>query len=664
MASRRDPAATAAGPEFPITPAQADALTPPTASERLARNPKALAALALAALGVVFGDIGTSPLYALQTVFSAEHNAVEPSREDVFGVVSMVFWAVTIVVSYGYAALIMRADNDGEGGILSLVALLRRHLGRRPQTVAGALILGVVGAGLFYGDSLITPAISVMSAIEGLSVVDERFHSIVLPLSLVILAGLFSVQRFGSGHVGRFFGPIMAIWFVTLAALGIPHVLRNPEILWAVSPHHALVFGFSHPGIAFIAAGAVVLTVTGVEAMYADMGHFGPRAIRLAWFLLVFPALMVNYMGQGAEILRNPATAANPFFLMAPEWARIPLVVLATMATIIASQAVISGAFSVSRQAVRAGLLPRLNVQHTSKEEGGQIYIGSINWILFVGIATLILVFRSAEALASAYGLAVTGTLLIEMGVFLVLARLVWGVAVWKIAAAVVLVLGVEAVFFAANMAKLLHGGWLPLAVAGAVVTVMLTWRSGSRIVEERRREAEGSLSEFIEEMRRRALPRVPGLAVFPHSNKETIPLALRQNVEFNRVLHDRIAIVTIVNENVPHIRHVDRAVVDDLGYLDDGIIHISYHVGFNDSQHVPRALDWARDKSQEVIDLEESDAHYFISTLRLTKRDEPTMPRWQRAVFLWLARNSADRTTVFHLPRERSVVIGGRVEI
>lgn len=662
MSSKPSPA-QAAGPEFPTTPAQADALTPPTASERLARNPRAVAALALAALGVVFGDIGTSPLYALQTVFSAEHNAVEPSREDVFGVVSMVFWAVTIVVSYGYAALIMRADNDGEGGILSLVALLRRHLGGRPQTVAVAVVLAVVGAGLFYGDSLITPAISVMSAIEGLSVVDPRFHTLVMPLSLVILAGLFSVQRFGSGHVGRFFGPVMAIWFVTLTALGIPHVLRNPEILGAISPHHALAFGFGHPGIAFIAAGAVVLTVTGVEAMYADMGHFGPRPIRLAWFLLVFPALMVNYMGQGAEILRNPATAVNPFFLMAPEWSRI-LVVLATMATIIASQAVISGAFSVSRQAVRAGLLPRLNVRHTSKAEGGQIYIGSINWILFMGIATLILVFRSAEALASAYGLAVTGTLLIEMGIFLLLARLVWRVAVWKIAAAVVLVLGVEAVFFAANMAKLLHGGWLPLVVAGVVVTVMLTWRSGSRIVEQRRRQIEGSLEDFIEEMRRRTLPRVPGLAVFPHSNKDTTPLALRQNVEFNHVLHDRIAIVTIVNENVPHIRHVDRAVVDDLGYVDDGIIHISYHVGFNDSQHVPRALDWARDKDREGLDLDESEAHYFISTLRLSKHDVPTLPRWQRTLFLWLARNSADRTTVFHLPLERSVVVGGRLEI
>lgn len=663
MSTRPESAPTHAADE-PTTPSQADALTPPSPADQLAKGHGALRVLTLTALGVVFGDIGTSPLYALKTVFSAEHNAVAPTREDVFGVISMVFWAVTIVVSYGYAALIMRAHNDGEGGILSLVALLRRHLLGKPRLAAVTLVMAVTGAGLFYGDSVITPAISVMSAVEGLSVVNESFTDLVLPLSVLVLTGLFAVQRFGTGGVGRFFGPIMAIWFVTLAVLGIPHILGNPEILGAISPHHALVFGFTHPGIAFIAAGAVVLTITGVEAMYADMGHFGAKPIRLAWFALVFPALTLNYMGQGAEILRNPAAAVNPFFLMAPEWARIPLVVLATMATIIASQAVISGAFSVSRQAVRAGLLPRLNVVHTSKHEGGQIYIASINWILFTGVVVLISVFRSSEALASAYGLAVTGTLLLEMTIFLMLARFVWKVAIWKIAVAVVLILGVELVFFAANLAKLLHGGWLPLLIAGAVVLIMLTWRAGSAAVHSRRNEIEGKLEDFIEMVRTHQIPRVPGLAVFPHPNKDTTPLALRQNVEFNHVLHENIAIVTIVNENVPHIRHVDRAVVDDLGYVDDGIIHISYHVGFNDSQHVPRALDWARDKEHERMDLDPDKAYYFVSSLRLTRRDVPTLPRWRRTIFLWLARKAADRTNVFHLPRERSVVVGGSLEM
>ncbi len=349
---------------------------------------------------------------------------------------------------------------------------------------------------------------------------------------------------------------------------------------------------------------------------------------------------------------------------MAPEWGRIPLVILATMATIIASQAVISGAFSVSRQAVRAGLLPRLRIKHTSKDEGGQIYVGSINWILFVGVVVLITVFRSSEALASAYGLAVTGTLLLEMSIFLILARFVWRAPAWKIAVAVVLVLGVEFLFFLGNVAKLFHGGWLPLLIAMAVVLVMLTWRDGGAAIAVRRREIEGPLSDFIDMVHAKAIPRVPGLAVFPHPNKDTTPLALRQNVEFNHVLHENVAIVSIVNENVPHIRHVDRAVVDDLGYADDGIVHISYHVGFNDSQHVPRALDWARDKNPDVMDLDPERAHYFISSLHLTRRDVPTLPRWRRSLFLWLARNAADRTSVFHLPLERTIVMGGQLDI
>ena len=464
------PEAEAVAVVEPVTPAQADALTPPTPAEQLAKGHGALATLAFGALGVVFGDIGTSPLYALQTVFSAEHNAVAATREDVFGVISMVFWAITIVVSYGYAALMMRADNEGEGGILSLVALLRRRLEGRPRLVAVTMVMAIVGAGLFYGDSVITPAISVMSAIEGLSVVNEGFDSLVLPLAILVLTVLFSVQRFGTALVGRFFGPVMALWFATLAVLGVPHVLRNPEILGAISPHHAIGFAIANPGIAFIAAGAVVLTVTGVEALYADMGHFGAKPIRLAWFALVFPALTIHYMGQGAEILRDPTVIDNPFFRMAPDWARIPLVILATMATVIASQAVISGAFSVSRQAVRAGLLPRLHVKHTSKEEGGQIYVGSINWILFAGVVVLIVVFQSSEALASAYGLAVTGTLLLEMSIFLILATYVWKVAPWKIAVAVTLILGVEVVFFLANVAKIHPGGGRPPLTAGAVV--------------------------------------------------------------------------------------------------------------------------------------------------------------------------------------------------
>ena len=662
MSSSPDPSAGEVGE--PTIAVQADDLTPPTPTEQLSHGHGVLGALALAALGVVFGDIGTSPLYALQTVFSAEHNAVTPSREDVFGIISMVFWAITIVVSYGYVFLVMRADNDGEGGILSLVALLRRTLAGRPRLVAVVIVMGIVGAGLFYGDSVITPAISVMSAIEGLSVVNESFESLVLPLAVLVLAGLFAVQRFGTARVGRFFGPIMIVWFVTLAALGLPQVVANPEILGAISPHHAIAFGLNNPGIAFIAAGAVVLTVTGVEALYADMGHFGPKPIRLAWFLLVFPALTINYMGQGAAILRDPAIVVNPFYHLAPDWAGIPLVILATMATVIASQAVISGAFSVSRQAVRAGLLPRLKVTHTSKEEAGQIYVGAINWILFVGVVLLIGIFQRSEALASAYGLAVTGTLLLEMSIFLILATFVWRVAPWKIIVAVALILGVELVFFLANLAKILHGGWLPLLIAGMVVLIMLTWRAGAASVHARRRAIEGPLSDFIEMVHTQQIPRVPGLAVFPHPDKETAPLALRHNVDFNHVLHENIAIVSIVNENVPHIRHAERAKVDNLDHSDDGIIHISYHVGFNDSQHVPRALDWARGQGPEARNLDPEVAFYFLSSLRLTRRDVPTLPRWRRALYLWLAANAADRTSVFHLPPERTIIMGGQLEV
>ncbi len=620
------------------------------------------AGLALSALGVVFGDIGTSPLYALQTVFS-DDNAVQVTRADVFGVISMVFWSITIVVSYGYAFLMLRADNDGEGGILSLVALLRSKLAANPRVVFAALVMGILGASLFYGDSVITPAISVMSAVEGLTVVNPAFEPLVLPISVVILTGLFAMQKLGTGTVGRFFGPIMAVWFSTLTALGVPHIVGNPEILGALSPHHALAFAVSRPGSALFAMGGVVLAVTGVEALYADMGHFGRTPIRLAWFGLVFPALTIVYLGMGAMILSDPITVDNPFFHLAPEWARIPLVVFAALATLIASQAVISGAFSVSRQASRLGLLPRLNVVHTSKEEGGQIYIGAINWILYVGVVLLIAVFQSAERLASAYGLAVSGTLLLEMTVFLFLAHYVWRGQPWKILLAAVLILGIEAVFLVANLAKIMHGGWLPLLIAAIAATIMWTWRQGQEAVDCRRRQIEGPLSGFIEMVRTSRVQRVPGLAVFPHPNAQTTPLALRRTVDFCHVLHEYIAIVSIVNENVPHIPHAARASVDDLGYLDDGIIHISYRVGFNDSQLVPAALEWANERDPEM-DLDPDKAHYFLSSLRLTAGDVPTLPPWRRRIFLWLSANAANRTTVFHLPSERTVVVGGTLEV
>ncbi|HEY3409111.1 MAG TPA: KUP/HAK/KT family potassium transporter, partial [Propionicimonas sp.] len=570
--------------------------------------------LTLGALGIVFGDIGTSPLYSLQTVFSIEHNTVQPTPGDVFGVISMVFWSITLLVSVKYIALVMRADNDGEGGILALVALLRQKLGDK-RRLAAATLLGMFGVALFYGDSVITPAISVMSAMEGLVVVDPALEEFVLPVSVLILTGLFTIQRHGTHLVGRAFGPVMTVWFLVLAILGLPHIITRPAILAALSPTYALAFLVQHPWVAFVALGAVVLTITGAEALYADMGHFGPGPIRTAWFALVFPCLAINYLGQGALILGDPSAVDNPFFRLAPPWATLPLVFLAALATIIASQAVISGTFSASRQAMRLGVFPRLRVQHTSKEEGGQIYLPAMNWILFFGVLLLIAVFQSSTRLANAYGLAVTGTLLLTSLLYLLLARAVWRWPTWRIVVFGVVILGAEVVFFAANLTKVFSGGWLPLLIAVIVVTVMTTWRDGHAALQERRSQIEGPLTDFIDHIREAGITRVPGVAVVPHPNSTTTPLALRANVAFNRVLHEHVIIVQITNENVPHIHHVDRVTVRDLGYADDGIVHVTVRVGFTDSQDIPKGLALAIGKTPE-LDVDPEQAHYFLSLL------------------------------------------------
>ncbi|HEY3545323.1 MAG TPA: potassium transporter Kup [Propionicimonas sp.] len=641
-------------------PAAADA-PPPVADEPHAAHRGGFA-LALGALGVVFGDIGTSPLYALQTVFSVDHNHVQPTPSDVLGVVSMVFWSIAVIVSVKYVALIMRADNEGEGGILALVALLRDRLGDA-RRLAVATVLGILGAALFYGDSVITPAISVMSAMEGLVVADPALERLVLPVSVVILTVLFVVQRWGTAAVSKAFAPVMAVWFVLLAVLGVPQIVQNPQVLRAFSPTYAASFALHRPLIAFIALGAVVLTITGAEALYADMGHFGPHAIRRSWYLVVFPALVLNYFGQGAMILRDPSTTVNPFFRLAPAWATLPLVVLATLATVIASQAVISGAYSVSRQAVRLGLFPRLAVRHTSKEEGGQIYVPAVNWILFFGVLVLIAVFRSSGRLATAYGLAVTGTLFLTSLLYLLLAKRVWQWALWKVVAYSVVIGGLEILFFGANLLKLVSGGWLPLLIAGIVVTLMTTWRKGAGTLTEQRTRLEGPLDEFVAMVREKGIERVPGFAVFPHPNKTTTPLALRSHVTFNRVLHEHVAIVQIVNENVPHIHHVDRVVVDDLGYGDDGIVHVCVRVGFNDSQDIPKGLALAIGKSAE-LDVDIEDAHYFLSVLTVHATGAPRMTRWRERLFVWMAHNAANRTEVFHLPPERTVVMGVNLDL
>jgi len=620
--------------------------------------------LALGALGIVFGDIGTSPLYAMQTVFSIEHNTVQATRGDVLGVISMVLWSITLVVSMKYVSLAMRADNDGEGGILALVALLRRHLSGT-RRLAAVMVMGVLGAALFYGDAVITPAISVMSAIEGLAVANPSLAELVVPLTVVVLSLLFVIQRWGTAVVGRSFGPVMVLWFAVLLVLGLPHVLANPEILAAVSPTYALMFVAEHPFVAFVAMGGVVLTITGAEALYADMGHFGAKPIRLAWYLVVFPALAVNYLGQGAMILGDPSAVSNPFFLLAPTWATLPLVLLATVATVIASQAVISGAFSVSRQAVRLGMLPRLAVRHTSREEGGQIYVPVMNWILFAGVLLLTAAFRSSSRLAAAYGLAVTGTLLLTSALFLLLARYVWRVQTWKLVVYLVLVVGVELTFLGANLTKVVAGGWLPLVIAALVVALMTTWRRGADALHAEERDLEGPLPLFLRMLHKHPdlVRRVPGVAVFPHPNATTTPLALRTNADFNRVVHDRVILVQIVNENVPHIRHVDRVEVDDLGDATDGFVHVKVHVGFADSQDIPKGLALAVGKTPELdIDLDE--ARYFLSVLTVQATGHRGLRTWRKRLFAWMYHNAANRTEVFHLPPERTIVMGAHVEL
>ncbi len=623
----------------------------------------ALLGLALGAIGVVFGDIGTSPLYAMQTVFSIDGNAVKPTPSDVYGVISMVFWSITLIVSIKYVLLILRADNDGEGGIMALAALIREKLRSHKRRVAVAMVIGVIGASLFYGDSLITPAISVLSAVEGIEVAAPSAHDVVLPVAVVILAVLFAVQRWGTHRVGRLFGPVMVIWFVVLAITGIPSIAKHPGVLRGLSPTYVGSFVADHPFTAFIAMGAVVLAITGAEALYADMGHFGKQPIRLAWFVLAFPALVLNYLGQGALVLDNPKAISNPFYLLAPSWARVPMVVLATMATVIASQAVISGAFSVSRQAVRLGFLPHLTVRHTSTRESGQIYVPVVNWLLFAGVLLLMVTFRSSSRLATAYGLAVTGTLLLTTTLFLILAGSAWHWPKWRLIAVAVIIGGVELTYFAANLTKIVHGGWLPILIAILVISVMMTWQRGRQLITERRIAMEGPLMEFVDKLREEPLPRVPGTAVFPHPTKETTPLALRANVRFNHVLHDTVVIVSVISENVPHVPVDDRLAVDDLGYADDGIVHLSVRFGFQDEQDIPEMLHHARGLSSE-LDVDLDDVSYFLSRITIERGDAPGMHAWRKRFFVGLSHNAASPAAYFRLPLDRTVVMASRVEL
>lgn len=620
--------------------------------------------LVLGALGVVFGDIGTSPLYAVQTVFSINGGVVAPTAGDVFGVVSLVFWSITLIVSVKYVVFVLRADNDGEGGVMALAAYLRRILGdAKGRSIAVVMAFGVLGAALFFGDSVITPAISVLSAVEGLEVVSPALSSLVLPVTMIVLALLFMVQRWGTEWVGRLFGPVMALWFLAIGAAGVRGVRQDPGILRGLSPTYAVQFVLDRPGTAFIAMGAVVLAITGAEALYADMGHFGRNPIRRAWFFLVFPALTLNYLAQGALILDAPSSRANPFFLLLPGWAQLPMVLLATAATVIASQAVISGAFSVSRQALRLGLLPRLHIRQTSGHEYGQSYVPRVNWLLFAAVLAVVLCFRSADRLATAYGVAVTGTFVITTALFLVVARARWRWGRWRCLLVGVVFGGLELTYFAANLTKVAHGGWLTLLIAAVVFTVMITWQRGYDILETRRAELEGPLRGFIGEMAAKDLPRVPGLAVFLHSSDLTTPLALRLNVAYNHVRHEHIVIVSSRTAQVPHVPWADRLNVDQLGDPDDGIVYVAAEFGFQDSSDIPAVLRHVAGTRPEA-DFDPETASYFVSHVVVRRTRSQGLTWWRKRLFLALTHNAASQSEFFHLPIDRTIVLSTEVGI
>jgi len=624
-------------------------------------------AIVIGALGIVFGDIGTSPIYTLQTVFNPDDpHPVPISTANVYGVVSTIFWSVMIIVTLTYITLVMRADNNGEGGIMALITLLRRWTGTRSRRKTMLLAaLGLFGASLFFGDSMITPAISVLSAVEGLKVISPDFRDFIVPITAVIIVALFSVQRHGTAAVGRFFGPVMIVWFLSIGACGVLGIVGNPEILKALSPTYAATFLADHFHIAFFSLAAIVLSVTGAEALYADMGHFGRKSITFGWLGLVLPACTLSYFGQGALVLADESKVSAPFFLLTPEWARIPMVLVATAATVIASQAVITGAYSVASQAARLGYLPRLRVEHTSASTIGQIYVPWINGLLMVMVLILVFAFRSSAALAYAFGMAVTGTITITTTLFFYYARTRRGWPLWVVLVGGGFLLLVDLMFFAANLTKLVHGAWLPLLIAVVAFTVMTTWQKGREIVTRAREKAEGPLREFVDGLGdcKPPLVRMAGTAVFLNRGSETAPLAMRANVEHNRVLHRHVVIMSIDTAPVPRLSDDERITIDELGYKRDGIIHVSACYGYMERPNIPAALRLL-DPAHTEGHIDADTASYFLSKLELVGGDEPTMSPWRKRLFIATSYITADAAAYFKLPLDRTVVIGSRIEV
>ncbi|HYZ48627.1 MAG TPA: potassium transporter Kup [Sphingomonas sp.] len=611
--------------------------------------------LAVGAIGIVFGDIGTSPLYALKESFIGHHPLTVDSLH-IFGVISLMFWSLIMIVTVKYVFVIMRADNKGEGGSLALLALINRSTpGKRWSS--SIIMLGVFATALFYGDSIITPAISVLSAVEGLGVVDAHFDRFILPLSIAILVGLFLLQARGTERVGRLFGPVMLLYFAVIAVLGVVNLVQRPEVLAALSPHYIILFFAHDPVLAFLALGSVVLAVTGAEALYADMGHFGRRPISIAWLYLVFPALILNYLGQASLLMRSPEAVENPFFLLAPEQLRLPLVILATFATIIASQAVISGAFSVTQQAIQLGFIPRLKIAHTSASTVGQIYIPVVNWALLVLVVLLVLTFRSSSNLASAYGIAVTGTMFITTCMMAVLVFRVWS---WnKLLGGLIIgtFLLIDGAYFTSNMTKIVDGGWFPLLVGLIAFTLLTTWAKGRQLMMERLREAAMPISIFIDSAATSAT-RVPGTAVFMTYTPDGVPHALLHNLKHNKVLHERVILLTVKIADVPYVEQPNRCQLEPLGH---GFHRLVIKYGFMQEPDVPAALKQITGCGPEIKMM---DTSFFLARQTLLASSRPGMAIWREKLFAWMLRNAESAMEFFKLPTNRVVELGSQVEI
>jgi KUP system potassium uptake protein len=616
------------------------------------------AILALAALGVVYGDIGTSPLYALKEVFGNAHHPVPITPENVLGILSLVFWSLIVVVSFKYVALILRADNKGEGGIMALMARVLADQGISGRTRQAVILLGLFGAALFYGDGLITPAISVLSAVEGLEVATPVFAPYIVPITLGILVALFWIQSHGTARVGVAFGPITCLWFAALAAMGIVQIAVHPGILAALLPQHALAFLVADPALGFLAMGSVFLALTGAEALYADMGHFGRRPIRLAWFGLVLPALLLNYFGQGALLLADPATVRNPFYLMAPGWFLLPLVGLATAATVIASQAVITGVYSITQQAIQLGYAPRMELTHTSGSQMGQIYMPGVNWLMLLGVIALVLAFRSSTNLAAAYGIAVTGTMIITTLFAYLVARRQWG---WRRRLAIPVfgaLLALDLTFLGANSTKILDGGWFPLVFGGAVYLLLTTWKAGRELLQQKLDTQALLLRDFIPGIETPDTITVPGTAVFMTPYPEHVPHAMLHNLKHNKVLHEQVALVTVTVESVPRVPAAQRVVVERLTHR---FYRVHIHFGFMDAPDVPAALEWC---GEQGLELEPMTTSFFLGRETVVPRVGADMPYWREVLFAGLCRNARTAADFFGLPPNQVVELGTRVTL